>query len=315
LLIYTQTSPQVKDAVAQIDQLSNQLTGGKDLKIAYDAASTWPFAWYLRDYKNLSIVPTVTTAPDQPVVITAVDNDAQTKPLMTNYVGNRYHLRTWFDESYREPTLDKVLKSVTDPAYRKTLWNWLTVRDTPTPLGTYDFNLWIRKDVAASQVSNFGFAPQPQPAAPAVLGPDPFADKTTKVASIRTFSQQGTGDGFLTSPRGAAVAPDGSIYVADQGNNRIEKFDPTGKFLAKWGTKGNGDGQFDSPSGVAVDKAGNVWVSDLWNHRIQEFDANGKFLQKFGSYGTASGNADGGKFFGPRYLTVANDGSVYVSDT
>src|SRR5581483_2285768 len=97
LLIYTQTSPQVKDAVAQIDQLSNQLTGGKDLKIAYDAASTWPFAWYLRDYKNLSIVPTVTTAPDQPVVITAVDNDAQTKPLMTNYVGNRYHLRTWFD--------------------------------------------------------------------------------------------------------------------------------------------------------------------------------------------------------------------------
>src|SRR6185312_1422295 len=134
------------------------------------------------------------------------------------------------------------------------------------PMGHYDFTLWVRKDLAPGLSSNLDFTP---PAAPVsvqpVLGPDPFANRVAKVASIRQFGSHGSGDGQLSGARGVAVSPDGSIYVADQGNNRIEKFDPNGKFLLKWGGKGQGDGQFDSPSGIAVDKAGNVWVSDLWN--------------------------------------------------
>jgi len=315
-LIYTQTSPQVKMAVAQIDQLSNLLTGGTDLKVVVHNDDTWPFAWYLRDYKNLSYVNSITSPPDAPVVITPTDADAEVKPQMSNYVGNRLHLRTWFTEDYRDLTLRKVFQSATDPAMRKTLWNWLTLRETPSPLGTYDFDLWIRKDLAPGLATNFGFAPAPAAPAPTTaLGPDPFADKTQKIASAQQFAALGTGDGQLTGARGVAVGSDGSIYVADQGNNRIQKFDAGGKFLLKWGSKGTGDGQFDSPSGVAVDKNGHVWVSDLWNHRIQEFDAIGKFLSKFGSYAAASGQDQPGKFFGPRYVAVGPDGSVYVSDT
>ncbi|HEU0167293.1 MAG TPA: flippase activity-associated protein Agl23, partial [Chloroflexota bacterium] len=313
-LIYTQTSPQVKEAVDQINQLSDQMTGGKDLKITYDTASTWPFAWYLRDYKNISIVQNVTTAPDTPIVITAVDNDATDKPNLSNYVGNRYHLRNWFDEVYRQLTFQKVVQSVTDPTMRKTLWNWLTLRQTPTPLGYYDFNLWIRKDLAPGVASNFGFVAPAAPAA-AVAGPDPFAGKETKIASVRQIASIGTGDGQLNSARGVAVAPDGSMYVADQGNNRIEKFDATGKFVLKFGAKGTGDGQFDTPSGITVDKTGNVWVADLWNHRVEEFDPSGKFLLKFGSYAAASGQDQPGKFFGPRYIAAGPDGSIYVTDT
>ncbi len=316
MLIYTQTSPQVKAAVNQIDQLSDQLTGGKDLKILVDSASTWPFAWYLRDYKNVAYQPTISSPPDQPVVITAVENDAQDKAQLQNYVGNRYKLRAWFPEDYKDLTLTKILQSVTDPVMRKTLWNWLTLRETPSPMGSYDFNLWIRKDLAPGVASNFGFTPAPSAAAPQpVLGPDPYADKTTKVASTLQFGQQGSGDGQFNGARGIAVGPDGSIYVADQGNNRIEKFDSAGKFLTKWGSKGTGDGQFDSPSGVAVGKDGNVWVSDLWNHRVQEFDANGKFKLKFGTYANAQGQSQPGSFFGPRYLAIGGNGNVYVTDT
>ncbi|HLQ35396.1 MAG TPA: flippase activity-associated protein Agl23, partial [Chloroflexota bacterium] len=316
MLIYTQTSPQVKQAVAQIDQLSDQLTGGKDLKILIDSASTWPFAWYLRDYKNVAYQPTISSPPDQPVVITAVENDAQDKPQLQNYVGNRYKLRTWFPEDYKDLTLPKVFQSVIDPVMRKTLWNWLTLREPPSPMGSYDFNLWIRKDLAPGVASNFSFTPAPAAAgAQPVLGPDPYADKVTKLASLRQFGSQGSGDGQLLGARGVAVAPDGSIYVADQGNNRIQKFDPSGKFVLKWGSKGSGDGQFDLPSGVAVDKAGNVWVSDLWNHRVQEFDASGKFVLKFGSFANATAQAQPGKFFGPRYIAIGQDGSVYVTDT
>jgi uncharacterized protein (TIGR03663 family) len=316
MLIYTQTTPQVVQAVKQIDQLSDQLTGGKDLKILIDSASTWPFAWYLRDYKNIAYQPTLSSPPDQPVVITAVENDAQDKPQLQNYVGNRYKLRAWFPEDYKDLTLPKVFQTIIDPVMRKTLWNWLTLREPPSPMGSYDFNLWIRKDLAPGVASNFGFAPAPAPAAPQpVLGPDPYGDKVTKVASIRQFGSQGSADGQFSGARGVAVAPDGSIYVADQGNHRIQKFDPTGRFVLKWGSKGSGDGQFDSPSGVAVDKTGNVWVTDLWNHRVQEFDANGTFLTKFGSFANAAGQSQPGRFFGPRYLAVGPDGSVYVSDT
>jgi hypothetical protein len=54
-------------------------------------------------------------------------------------------------------------------------------------------------------------------------------------------------------------------------NNRIQKFSPTGIFLAKWGSVGIGDGQFDQPSAVAVDLSGNVYVADSGNNRIQKF--------------------------------------------
>ena len=43
------------------------------------------------------------------------------------------------------------------------------------------------------------------------------------------------------------------MYVADYGNNRIQKFDSNGNFITKWGSKGTGDGQFDYPTGIAVD--------------------------------------------------------------
>ena len=34
-------------------------------------------------------------------------------------------------------------------------------------------------------------------------------------------------------------------------NNRIQKFDPNGTFITKWGTLGSGNGQFYWPGGVA----------------------------------------------------------------
>ncbi len=74
---------------------------------------------------------------------------------------------------------------------------------------------------------------------------------------IGTF---GSGDGqfnFSNSiiPVGIAVDSAGSIYVAESGNNRIQKFDSNGKFLVKFGTPGSGDGQFLSPEKIAVDSS------------------------------------------------------------
>jgi putative cell wall-binding protein len=107
-----------------------------------------------------------------------------------------------------------------------------------------------------------------------------------------------------------AVAPDGTVYVADQGNHRIQVFSPTGVFQDKWGSSGSADGQFSYPWGVAVAADGTVYVADTDNHRIQVFSPTGVFGGKWGS----SGSGDG-QFSYPRGVAVAAEGTVYVADT
>ena len=63
---------------------------------------------------------------------------------------------------------------------------------------------------------------------------------------------QGTGDGELDSAGGVAAAYDGSVYVSDWFNHRIQKFTSEGVFVSKWGMEGTVDGQFIQPATVAV---------------------------------------------------------------
>jgi len=63
---------------------------------------------------------------------------------------------------------------------------------------------------------------------------------------------QGTGDGEFDFAGGVAVASDGSVYVSDWFNHRIQKFTSEGVLVSKWGTEGTGDGQFIQPATVAV---------------------------------------------------------------
>jgi len=82
----------------------------------------------------------------------------------------------------------------------------------------------------------------------------------------------GEGSLVLGSPSRVAFEPRrGWLYVADSSNNRIQKFDATGTFIAAWGVSGTGNGQFAGPTAVATDVSGNVYVTDQGNDRIQKF--------------------------------------------
>src|SRR5262249_29874457 len=87
---------------------------------------------------------------------------------------------------------------------------------------------------------------------------------------LTKWGSMGSGDGQFANPRGVATDAAGNVYVADAGNDRIEKFTPGGAFLTKWGSSGSGDGQFSDPIGVAADAAGNVYVADPNNNRIEK---------------------------------------------
>lgn len=127
-----------------------------------------------------------------------------------------------------------------------------------------------------------------------------------------SFGSIGTGDGQLKSPGGLAVDPQGNLWVVDKANNRIQKFDSTGKFLAKSGSLGSGDGQFNRPTAIAIAANGDLLVTDAGNSRVQRFNSAGAFLSKFGTKGTGSGQFAGS---GPEGIAIDTAGNIWVSDT
>ena len=118
---------------------------------------------------------------------------------------------------------------------------------------------------------------------------------------VRSFDGLSYGD--------VAFAPDGSFYVVESGNQRVQRFDPQRDFVTMWGSKGEGDGQFMDPIGAAVAPDGNVYVADDQRDDVQVFDPDGAFLFSFGGEGSGPGQIQDAGF-----LDIAADGTVYAAD-
>ncbi len=126
-----------------------------------------------------------------------------------------------------------------------------------------------------------------------------------KVLAVYSLAESTVGP--LSSPRGIAVSPDGSIYIADLGNHRVVKLGPDGRVVDTWGQKGKAAGEFNEPSGISVDDQGAVYVADAWNGRIQKFTTQGEYLGEI--------SAKAGNFYSPRNVAVDAGKYVYVADT
>jgi len=86
----------------------------------------------------------------------------------------------------------------------------------------------------------------------------------------------------LPFPAGIGVGLDGGFYVSDLLKHRIDRFDPSGAPVQRWGSKGLGRTEFFQPRDVEVDGEGRVLVVDHGNHRLMVFDGDGAFLEVFG---------------------------------
>jgi hypothetical protein len=123
------------------------------------------------------------------------------------------------------------------------------------------------------------------------------------------WGTSGSGNGEFNFVWGVATDSSGNVYVADAGNDRIQKFDADGNYLLQWGTEGTANGELNEPTGIVVNSLDEVIVSDLSNHRIQVFDTDGNFLRVIG--GTCGGV---GNLCGPWGVAVDSLDNIYVTD-
>ena len=110
----------------------------------------------------------------------------------------------------------------------------------------------------------------------------------------------GESPGRLSDPRNIAIDVTGNIWVAGTGNNRVQKFNPSGEFVSQFGVQGG-------VLGVAVDPEGDLWILGSSPRRIHQYKPNGELILSFGSEGTGNG-----QFVAPSDLEVDSAGNVWV---
>ena len=81
---------------------------------------------------------------------------------------------------------------------------------------------------------------------------------------VDSFGGEGTGPGLFSDPRAVAVGQDGSLYVGDYVDGRIQRFASRGQFLNQWSTQE--ESYLDS---LAIDRTDQVYAAyrgDIWRY-------------------------------------------------
>jgi tripartite motif-containing protein 71 len=132
------------------------------------------------------------------------------------------------------------------------------------------------------------------------------------ITLVSVIGQKGTRDGEFTRPQGLAADLAGNLYVADTGNDRIQKFDFDGHYLAQAGGFGRDNNQFNKPTALCINNNMELWVVDSRNSRIEQFDVQLQFVRAFQPGDPAQLDHPFGVLYG---IDISRQGDLYVTDT
>ncbi len=297
MLVYTQTSPQLLEILREIDEYGTETGQGGDVPVLVDSTDgfSWPWAWYLRNYPGTRYDNFRRDTQFTPgsILLVAASNQRMVQDYLDAYQpGRRYHHRWWFPEEYK--SVDPISRDFIGSLFERSTWTaWK------------DFFLYRTNSVPIGYIDAVAFFPRTEP----VSGPRASEDGTIE------FSQPGSGRGAVFQPAAAQVGPDGTVYVADSGNGRINAYAPDGSFATSYGAAGRGTERLNQPWSLAVAPDGGVFVADTWNHRIDHFDAQGNFVASWGEPTQELGSPTDRELYGPRGIAIDADGNLWVTDT
>lgn len=338
-LVYAHGAPAVKWVLNEIEDLSLRTTDGYALNFSYDNEVSWPYSWYFRNFPNATYFGSSPSRPviDQSVaVVVGEANRSAVEPLLEDRYYHFEYIRLWWPmQDYFNLTPERLARALdfspensTAAQLRRGLFDIWWSRDYTTygrAVGrTFDVTRWpvsdrmhfyVRKDIAA-QVWNLGVGEGSVQNPLEQLSVNVCNANWQRLAANTVMGTIGTAPGQLGRPVGLSVAPDGTIYVAEETNSRISVFSPDGQFERVLGA----DNQllFTRPNSVAVGPDGNLYVADTWNYQVQVLSPDGELITRWGERGEFGQNAQPDPvygFWGPRDVVVDAQGLVYVADT
>lgn len=121
---------------------------------------------------------------------------------------------------------------------------------------------------------------------------------------LKTFSDYGVDPGENMESEFMTIYQ-GRLYMADQGNNRVDVFDLEGNFLFLIGDKND----LDNPQAVKSSSEGDIYVVDMGHDKLLHFDKDGVLQRQYGKSGKLPG-----EFNKPVGLAVDSYGNIYVSE-
>lgn len=138
---------------------------------------------------------------------------------------------------------------------------------------------------------------------------------------LHSWGEPGSGPGQFKIPHGIAIDKQGTLYVADRENDRLQLFSPEGDYLSEWTG-------IARPCEVLIDNDGIIYVAEvgyragMWpgtfpptpdatGGRISIFDPTGKLLARWGGGENPTAPGD---FFAPHDLWLDKHGSLYVAE-
>ncbi len=271
--------------------------GGVGLRIALDEAIEQPFAWYFREYPNLTVFDPDTESPPEGTQVVILDGSKDGESVAPGMAGETYLLQ------YDEPAYvsspdwgDMIGDAFSLDSWRQFV-SFVINRETEQPVTADEFQLLAIPLIA-----------------------ERFAVSTGPY-NLNERAGIGTSAGQFNQPRGIAIDGAGGVYVVDAGNARIQHFDAAGNFdrFIGEGTLALFPGGQGGAGGMALDEDGNLYVADTWNHQIKVFSPSGELLRSWGSFfdaqdDPARADQEPGLFYGPRDVAI-HDGLLYVTDT
>lgn len=319
LLVYAHSGPAVKTTMDDIDYLADRHPEGSRFKIVYDEESTWPFVWYLRDYKNLTYVTTesVRSNPGQldgaTVVIVGEDKNADVERILGDDYYKFDYIRLWWPmQEYFNLNYDRVTNLFADNAevpaasmFRRGIWD-----------------IWWERDY-----DHYGEAMCVEQKASTCLAEGTILDEKKSydpqcIANLRNQCVTDNDrfrveDWPVRDKLFVYIDKDFAVQVWDvglDGQSVAERLTPDPENavqtsiepVSTFGETVNVTETLSGPRGIATDSQGNIYVTDTNNSRIVAFDSAGNFMTFVGV----------GQLNEPWGIAVSPvDGNLYVADT
>lgn len=130
-----------------------------------------------------------------------------------------------------------------------------------------------------------------------------FLADGTSLGAYGTGQRQRSAEG-LDGPEGVAVDADGTVYIADTGNNRIVRRGPAGEILGSFG--GAGKDALEYPRDLTVGPDGLLYVIERGQSRLSAYTLEGALVHRWEAEAPQRGEVPPGFLRGP--MSLSSDG-------